>query len=285
MKQFSIEQKPLITSAESRYHVIPQLAVLLLLSGAAVSALYVVVGLAYTVNVVAQVAIIACCFASLLIIPLLHRYLFGHVYFKMLLDLDLHFIVSLLMVLLQMDATGYGGCYGTCLAFNICLCLFFVVNTVVMSSTCNHWFRMITALSLVEEEQLLTLDQRRLKIHSAFAANSEELELVRQRYEHIVHANFIIFVLFLVVSTYIDMEQNSLGSAVVHALDLFFISYRNFFFVCQWNSLLQQLEVTNSLTFETLKIRCFGAVMTYEMLVGATITAVGVLFKDAVAAI
>ena len=81
------------------------------------------------------------------------------------------------------------------------------------------------------------------------------------------------------------MEQNSLGSAVVHALDLFFISYRNFFFVCQWNSLLQQLEVTNSLTFETLKIRCFGAVMTYEMLVGATITAVGVLFKDAVAAI
>jgi len=284
MKQFSIEKKPLIGSSDSSYYILPQLSIAWIMLGLGLSISYIPLGLQFFVSVGIRFAIIIAFFFLMMTVPVLHWTVFSAIYPQIPVHFDMHLMLSLLAVLNQAITTMYG-CGPYCVVFNAFFCLFLVVNILMLTSICTYYYERITVFSLVEETQLLKLDEKREKIHSTFATNIDELKFVKEKFEHIVHADAAIYVAGLLMSTFVDIKEGSIGGAIIIALSLTFIAYRNLFFVCQWNSLLCRLELSNSLTFEALKIRCFGATLTYEMLIGSLVAVAGLLFKDTIAAL
>lgn len=289
MKQFSIERKPLVESNVS-YYILPPLTIVWVLLPLCLILTSILSGIltGYDHH---PLVVVTNSFKvlSTVFIPIVHRQLFSDYYKKIECIFDIHIALCIFAVLVILEAAvgGAGGsCAVVCVAFNVQLSVYVLINILTLTSCCNYFFSKLERLSLVEEDNLLSYDAKRIAIHDNFVSNLTELKSVALRYETIMYTDVALFaILILLNARMVSMNYTSLFGGIVNLIVLMFVSYRNFFFVCQWNSMLMKLESVNSLRFDNLKIKCLGATITYEMLIGAVISMVGILCKDLIAAV
>ena len=206
--------------------------------------------------------------------PCVHRWLFSQYYEDIPCLLDFHFGMNLLLMVTVSTMIGNLPTY-----WLFIVALFLLVNICATSSCCNHFSGILEACSCVEEEFLLSLDDRRKAIQFALVDNLEVLKSIAGRFEILIHAELGVCILTTLLTALVSVYVEPLNDIIDRILIIILLTYRNFLFVTRWNSYLHKLEDSQQLRFDLLKIRFLGQVITSEMLIAAAVVVLGGLAK------
>lgn len=282
MEAFSVERVPLLQGNEKWLLSMSYALIFLSLVIYLIDMWFVVFG-----NEARQLGVSFIVFMGLfLILPLVHRMAFREYFEEIKLSVDASAVLLLLaLVTIMVDnIVGCGGGVG-CTVYNFLLIIYFVINGIVMGSTCNHYYSKLFKLTLIEMDSLLSFDERRTMLHKGFCDHSEELLAVKASFEKVIGYEIIFALAFAVYlyHAYKDLKQNNPMDLLFNTITMIFISYRNFLHGCLWNSLLLRIENVNALTLEKIKIKCFGVTVTYELVVTLFLSVLSFLCRDLIA--